>query len=80
MRRITHIDGVPVRRPFYTYPAMTAHEVKQPGRLSRLARAAWRTARGCVEFVSVYSQYRRTHPSAYAARIARDIAFRGLPF
>lgn len=26
MKRVTHIDGVPVRRPFYTYPAMTAHE------------------------------------------------------
>ena len=33
-----------------------------------------------VEFVVVLWQYRRTHSWGYAARIAWDIAFRGLPF
>ncbi len=33
-----------------------------------------------AEFFAVWRQYRRTHSWAYAARIARDIAFRGLPF
>ena len=33
-----------------------------------------------IEFLRVWWLYRRTHPWAYAARIARDIAFRGLPF
>lgn len=31
-------------------------------------------------FARVYRQYRRTHPRGYAARIAFDIAFRGIPF
>lgn len=32
------------------------------------------------EFVTVYAQYRRFHPRAYAALTAWRIAFRGLPF
>ena len=32
------------------------------------------------EFVQVYFLYKRHHTSAYAARIAYNIAFRGLPF
>lgn len=36
--------------------------------------------RKLIEFFIVLRQYRRTHPWAYAARIARDIAFRGIPF
>jgi hypothetical protein len=33
-----------------------------------------------VEFVQVYRLYRRHHSVAYALRLARDIAFYGLPF
>lgn len=36
--------------------------------------------RRLVEFVRVFRLYRRAHSTTYAARIARDIAFRGLPF
>ena len=32
------------------------------------------------EFVNVYRQYRPGHSRRYAARIAFDIAFRGIPF
>lgn len=27
MKRVTHIDGVPVRRAFYTHAAVTTHAV-----------------------------------------------------
>jgi hypothetical protein len=33
-----------------------------------------------IEFVSVYRMYRRGHSRLYAARIAYDIAFNGIPF
>lgn len=33
-----------------------------------------------IEFVSVYRMYRRSHSWRYAARIAYDIAFNGVPF
>lgn len=33
-----------------------------------------------IDFVNVYRQYRPGHSTAYAARIAFGIAFRGLPF
>jgi hypothetical protein len=33
-----------------------------------------------IEFVSVYRMYRLGHSPRYAARIAYDIAFRGVPF
>jgi hypothetical protein len=36
--------------------------------------------RACAEFAAVWWQYRRAHSWRYAARIAFDIAFRGLPF
>jgi hypothetical protein len=33
-----------------------------------------------AKFLRVFAQYRRHHSTAYAARIAYGIAFRGLPF
>ncbi len=32
------------------------------------------------EFLAVYRLYRQHHSRAYAPRMARDIALRGLPF
>jgi len=32
------------------------------------------------QWISVYLQYRRHHNPFYAARIATDVAIRGLPF
>lgn len=33
-----------------------------------------------IEFLRVFFQYARVHPIGYAWRIARDIAYAGLPF
>lgn len=35
---------------------------------------------GRHQFWAVYSLYRRSHPPLYAARIAYDITYHGLPF
>lgn len=33
-----------------------------------------------IEFFKVFRAYRKTHSPMYAARLAFDIAYRGLPF
>lgn len=58
---------------------ITVHRIERR-RFARMAHATAQAARGCAEFVRVYSQYSRSHPRRYAARIAFDIAFRGIPF
>jgi hypothetical protein len=62
------------KQPQRNWRAGSAHRV--PGSRAAVSRAA----RACAEFATVWWQYRRAHSWRYAARIAFDIAFRGLPF
>lgn len=80
MRLLTHIRGVPLRRPIPVDDEVIEYTRLETHRLARIGRHAARIATGCVEFVRVYSQYSHSHPRRYAARIAFDIAFKGLPF